>query len=403
MSPSVPQTHKHMWQLLLGVGIVAELILIVLAIVSLVQGNDDIPTWQAMVFMAIAVWIYIAYLKQRTLDISKFVVDEKIKTHSLVQQLKEGLILIDANNGILLMNQKAAEITGLDELSELGQSLAGKVDPAIAARLNSDEAGEADGVVTATGRSVRFSILPLAPDNEGARNRMIYVARPVQEMAADKNVDSATAEDAVVVRAAGLLRQLAPLICGSSAGLSEGEHARRVQLALEAAAVGAALDEVPPEAVATQTFSIGPWLQELIRPLEPCANAVKVPLDVAPVAGQLKGNPALLGQVMQQILLTAVLASLPTGGGVRVRAMPMGGNLGLAVIDSGAPVPAGSLNELFARKYDGVTNAQGVKTRTSGAGLWRAREICLQQKGTLVASLHPDGGVCIVIMLPCAT
>jgi hypothetical protein len=332
-------------------------------------------------------------------------VDEKIKTHSLVQQLKEGLILLDTDNAILLMNQKAAEITGLDEISELGQNFAQRVDAAIAARLNSEEAGEVDGMVTATGRPVRVSILPLALDTEGARHRMVYVSRPVNEITTDKNSDGPVSEAGGVVRAAVLLRQLAPLVCSAGPGLSGEEHARRAQLALEAAAVGAALAEILPdvESQAPQVFQVGPWLHELLQPMMPCATAVKVTFDVASLEGQVKGNPVLLGQAMQQVILCAVLASLPAGGVVRIRAMPMGRNLGLAVIDAGSPVPAAHLSELFVRNYNGVSNAQGVKTRTAGAGLWRAREICLQQKGTLVASLHPDGGLCLVTMLPCAS
>ncbi len=163
-----------LWSLALGFGLVAEIVFIAISVRSFVQGDGQIPLWQATLFMAIAVWVYIAYLKQRAVDISRFVVDEKIKTHSLVQNLKEGIMVVDPDNHILLLNAKAAEITGLPEIESLGEDLSTKVDEAIGSILGSGQAGESEGKVIQSGHTVRMSVIHLPKDMPPATNSSTF-------------------------------------------------------------------------------------------------------------------------------------------------------------------------------------------------------------------------------------
>ena len=75
---------KRLWQCLLVMGLICELAMISIFTVSMIKGFYRTSVWQSILFLAIGIWIYIAYLKQRHMDVSKFAVDEKIKTHAPV-------------------------------------------------------------------------------------------------------------------------------------------------------------------------------------------------------------------------------------------------------------------------------------------------------------------------------
>ena len=95
---------KRNWKLVLFAGLVLEVLFIFGVIYGGIHGGGT-PLWQLLVCVGIAVWIYIAFLKQRSIDISKSVVEEKVKTHTLADYLREGILLIDANDCVLLINR----------------------------------------------------------------------------------------------------------------------------------------------------------------------------------------------------------------------------------------------------------------------------------------------------------
>ena len=135
MSMHQKKSKALLWRVALVGGLIVEVVLITVAILAITRENQTIPAWQQIAFVAILVWIYIAYLKQRSMDISAFVVDEKVKVHSLVENLAEGVILLDPDNKILLLNARVVELTGLSEIESLGKDLSeeerGKIEAAI--------------------------------------------------------------------------------------------------------------------------------------------------------------------------------------------------------------------------------------------------------------------------------
>ncbi len=400
MNQNSRKLRKLLWQAVLVFGVIIELVLIGFAVVSMIKGNHEIPTWQAIVFMAIAVWIYIAYLKQRAVDISRFIVDEKIKTHALVQNLKEGIILIDDKHSILLINQKAAELTGLDELTALGQDFAAKMDAVIAERLRNEESGEMDGMVLESARRVRVSILPLPHDQDGRCNRIIYVSKPVATDDANTNANRAGLVHCDG-RAVRLLREMAAMLMPHKPGGAPADALRqKARMALEALAVSLAADTAIP--AATEELELDQWLRELLAEIQPSAGALNILFALPSTGERIKVPRLAVGTALRLAVLNAVLSCPAEGGKVRLRVMPMGTNVGLAVIDNGAPIPTDAVQDLFAANYDGVRAGQSGKIRTDSIGLWRAREICRLCGGTLLANPHPEGGLCATFMLPTA-
>lgn len=399
---------KTIWRVILMSSLVIELVLIAVTIVSVASGKYRFPLFQSITFVAIAVWIYIAFLKQRNIDISKFVVDEKIKTHALVENLREGVIVVDSNNRVLVLNSKASDVTGLPEIECLGKDITLQVDSEIGRVLRSEQEGEIEGMVTTTGRKARFCVRNLPSETQKDRYRLIYTQSPKK---------ASTPEETIVsggqTRAAELIKLMGDelgrlldgtldaekrqaLICLVIRGLAEHVmlSAEPVRAGIREKSLGASLER--------GDVRIKSLLEEVMKDITGLASAAEVGIDLPPdTEGGLvfSGDAGLMVLAVRQIVYNAVLESIPAGS-VVVRAAEMGANIGLAIIDKGAAVPEDAAEHLFDDPYQGIPGPDGKNIRTAGTGLFLARGIVEAHNGTLVAESPGDGGLRVTMMLP---
>ncbi|MFZ5994887.1 MAG: ATP-binding protein [Thermodesulfobacteriota bacterium] len=412
MKTSKRKQKKLLWRLALGVGLVAEIILIAISISSLVEGNNQVPLWQAMLFMVIAVWIYIAYLKQQAVDISRFVVDEKIKTHSLVQNLREGIMVVDPDNHILLLNAKASEIMGLPEIESLGQDLSTKVDDAIGSILRSGQTGESEGKITETGCTVRMSVIHLPADTRESGHKLIYVCRSDAPHETPDKTDAEGGEQCKI-RTAKILRLMADEL-GRSLDHAPNPEAciLRARLVLQGLIAGvdllggSAITKIKNGTLAGSLekvdLSLSMLLQEILAEVAPVTSAAGIKFDFPADNGRflLSGDPELTGLALRHVVYNAALASDPERGPVIIRSGSMGANIGIAITDQGSSVSYDGLQQIFADPYAGVCGPQGGMVRTEGSGLFMARGIIEAHGGTLIAESPPEGGLRVTIMTP---
>lgn len=402
------RAQQWIWRLTLAIGLIVEVAFIVVAIAAISHGAEGIEPWQAIAFMVIAVWIYIAYLKQRSLDISKHVVDEKIKTHSLVHHLKDGIIVLDENNRVLLLNARAAAVTGLSELELLGQDLTPRLDRALGEMLTTGQSGEAEGRLAAQDRTVRMSLVTLPPNPEGEQNKIVYIEAVERPAAAETVAASSPAQ---------AHRQAADLVGAMAAALAADptaptDRAQRALLALrgEAArcrllglAVAAGDLTALPEAAAGKARQA---LDELLRPILAADAALSAATGVAldgPAANPaliVEGQLALLGLALRQVLANALLDATAGAKAVTVRTASMGAHVGIMVLDKGPALAPQALAGLFEATYRGLPGAQNQTVRADSGGLYLARRIVETQGGTLTADTAPDGGLRVTLMLP---
>ena len=118
--------------------------------------------------------------------------------------------------------------------------------------------------------------------------------------------------------------------------------------------------------------------------------------DVAPVVG----SPALLLQMVTNLLHNAVVHNHPTGGGAAwVAVAARGGSVELSVESTGEavdPASVATLAEPFQRGTERVhTDQAGV-----GLGLAIVRSIVEAHDGTLTLAPRPEGGLRVTVALP---
>lgn len=104
------------------------------------------------------------------------------------------------------------------------------------------------------------------------------------------------------------------------------------------------------------------------------------------------------GEVFVNILDNAVKYS-PEHTEIRIRVTELATCMMLEFIDQGTGIPAEEAHRVFQRFYRG--NQEYVKKQEgSGGGLYLARKILEEQKGTICVKVAPEGGNNFVVTLP---
>lgn len=394
--------RKWMWVTALLSGLAAEITFIIMFCVSMWRGNNQIPLWQAFIFMAIAVWIYIAYLKQRAEDISRFVVDEKVKTHLLVQNLREGIILADPEDRILVLNHKASEITGFQEIDCLGQNLADKLDESIAALLRSGQDGERTGKVKQTDRNIHISIINLPSNKTEGAHKLIYVQEAAEDLPSEISPAISLETEHVIRRLKCLSNELLSSRNSiSAAWVLLQSLAAQFELALLPFTARISDSSLPLENKAQ--CSIKELVNNIMSNIIIPARANGITLEVEGCRDDrlfAAGDQDLLSKALEQVLYNALLGDHDGPLKVTVRAAPLGDSMGILVGDNGAAIDSDSLPELFACPYNGVTGPDGNPVRRNALGLNLARVVVEAHGGTLVAESPAEGGLLVTMMLP---
>ncbi|SKC39335.1 sensor histidine kinase [Krasilnikoviella flava] len=139
--------------------------------------------------------------------------------------------------------------------------------------------------------------------------------------------------------------------------------------------------------------------EEATETLQPLADKHGVVVgtsgDVAPTAG----SPALLLQLVTNLVHNAIVHNLPEGGGVQVTTVARPGEVELVVENTGERVAAelaGTLTEPFQRG-GGRTHGDHAGV---GLGLAIVRSITEAHDGALAVAARPGGGLRVVVRLP---
>lgn len=144
----------------------------------------------------------------------------------------------------------------------------------------------------------------------------------------------------------------------------------------------------PPE-IARQRFLARPWLDELLRLIEPVRGSVTLSSTVTPQDLALDGDPDLLAQAVINLLHNAVEAAR-TGSdnpAVSVTVAMNGGSTTIAVRDNGAGVPEHLRRDVFLPFF--TTRKGGT-----GVGLNLSRQIAIAHGGSIqVGDNAPHGAL----------
>ncbi len=147
---------------------------------------------------------------------------------------------------------------------------------------------------------------------------------------------------------------------------------------------------------------LGAFLQDALRPFQSQAAAQNIQLELhcRTADGPLlvSADHHRLSQILNNLLSNA-LRHTPDGGQIGVTLRQEGEQAQIVVHDSGAGIPAESLEQVFERFYR-ADRSRSRQLGGTGLGLAIARQLALAHGGSLLAGNDPAGGAAFTLSLP---
>ncbi len=333
--------------------------------------------YQIGALLFLTVWIYIAYLKQRTADVSKIALDEKIKTHALLASLPYGTLILDAENNFLYANPQAGELLEKDPMLEENPL---EIFGSDAKKLLAEDRWGSYELKLYDNSPVNLTLLPI----KDSKNEMVGKLLSLQEREISEKVQAEASGVKQVQKnlrlfMEGLERELkstAPeLYEKSRVGLLVIETASEREQLLEQllSERGHLLKQESP-------LFFTSLLAEVIEEVKKGYAAHRSLIRLGEVGSFSLPAPACMKYVLKELLLNALLFS-PAGSRILIEATVQDGAFRITVTDGGEGIAQDFLPEVFD---EGVRTPGGVCDHLrSGRGLYAVKTI-LDELGVMV-------------------
>lgn len=140
-------------------------------------------------------------------------------------------------------------------------------------------------------------------------------------------------------------------------------------------------------------------VEEATESLLPLAEKRDVTIQTSAAPAQVAGSPALLLQMIMNLLHNAIVHNRPTGGRVRLSTGSVADAVLITVENTGEPLPADLLPTLTEPFQRGTSR---IRTDQAGAGLGLAivKRIVEAHDGRLDLTPGPEGGLAVTVRLP---
>jgi PAS domain S-box-containing protein len=366
---------------------------------------------------------------------------ERGRLFSLVETLRDGILLIDEGQRVSVANRAFRRILGMEEPLQVGSDrgwprLLAQLEPLFAAgvtdavRLRDIVAARravmGEEVELADGRAVELDFVPL--ESEGAPRGTLMHLRDVTSRVAvrrgleERNRSLAEASALNTQFVATVAHELrgplssvvafAHLLGDASSGLLNDDqrqyldvidrNANRLLRLIEDLLLLSRL-----EARTLQLRTAPVRLPDLVRTAVterlPAAENAGLQLTVETVDGpELTCDETRVHQVLDNLLNNA-LKFTPTGGSVTVRARPASTGWQVEVADSGVGIPAAELHRVFSAFFRGSNTAVGAGQPAppgTGLGLVVSRAIVELHGGAIQVASTEGEGTTVTVSLP---
>lgn len=320
----------------------------------------------------------------------------------IVARMRTGIVVVDAENRVELVNQSALQLLGLPQREYLHQPLESFSDLAdlLARWRESNEPTSSRHHVAHAGQEIRVNIATLDTGSEARTLLFLEDHRLLAQQAQQLKLASLgrlTASIAHEVRnplgaishAAQLLSE-SPHIHPSDQRLTEivHQHSQRVNQIIENTLVLSRRRNPSPELIRLED-----WLPRFIHEYSSGKDAV-IELQVNDADAVAKVDPTQLNQVLTNLCDNGLRYSKMHTGEASVT-IQVGVNEGsdsscLAVVDEGPGVPEDKLNHIFDPFF--TTDERG-----SGLGLYISKELCEINQASLHYARTNEGKSCFRI------
>jgi two-component system phosphate regulon sensor histidine kinase PhoR len=325
----------------------------------------------------------------------------------------EGVIVVDPQGRLQLVNDAAAQMLRLDDLA-IGRHYVETIrHPAITDLVGAALDGSASQSVQLSpprdaSRTIMARAAPVTRSPETARHGAILVLHDITEL---RRADQIRRD--FVANVSHELRTPLTAIRGYVEALSEGDasaeesrqfldiilrHSLRMERLVKDLLRLARLDagQETLELVSCDTRSL---IQSVVTDLSPSIEARTQRVDIVVQTGAetLRGDPAKLHDVVRNLVANAATYA-PERTVVRIEARPEGDRIALSVSDEGPGIPDEDLSRVFERFYR-VDKSRARDPGGTGLGLAIVRHLVELHGGHARAENRPEGGARFTIEL----
>ena len=345
---------------------------------------------------------------------------ERERLAVILARLSTGVLVVDAQLQLRIVNEAAGAILGMDLRSEMGQSLPGMVDVndrlaqfvrEIVSRVALRHGEWREQIPLPPDRVLSCACTPLA--TEAGQSGYIIVFDDIttllqaQREAAWGEVARRLAHEIknpltpIQLSAERLRRRLRGILAGEEAELMERMTHTIVQQVETMKAMVNAFSEYAraPEIKLTQ-FDLNSLVTEVAELYRAQDGAVEIRVEADPALKSIQADRGRLRQVLNNLITNGIEAIGEASDGwvtVTTQLVPgaQAGSVMITVCDNGH----GFQKEMLARVFDPYVTS---KLKGTGLGLAIVKKITEEHGGRIEADNRPEGGACVRVVLPVA-
>ena len=356
-------------------------------------------------------------LFNRHRQLAQQLVGRVAEAETILGAMQDGLLVVDANRHVLLVNQTFRELFALDQIPT-GAPVRDvlrrpELDRLIAEALHTSAARESEMTISDSQgklpRKMHLSAVPMKNESDRAPG-IVVLLHDITEL---KQADEIRRE--FVANVSHELRTPLSILRGYIETLRDDphtsrdemrrilevmeRHSRRLNLLVDDLLALAQLEsgnsdlQVSNVRVDDLFFTLArDWEKKLAE------KNLHVVVDLAPDVRVIRADPIRLQEILYNLLDNAVKYSSP-GAEIRLNAQRRDGNVALTVSDTGIGIGPDDLPRIFERFYR-VDKARSSELGGTGLGLSIVKHIAQLHGGSVEAESEPGHGTTIRVLLP---
>lgn len=373
----------------LELGVIALLFYSVILQVTMNEPPQNLIPWLATLGAVLAL-VYFGYVEVRARKFSQHLIDEKLKTHSLLESIPTGVVILDSRQKVLAINPRGADVLGVGPADAIERDFCSLVDEQTGAFLRSGSGGRIQALDPSGTRKYKLNITPL---KNGGHLIML-----------DELREGAGTSPSVMQKVTKTLPMLMMRLWESLGKLEVPQDPERRRafasvIVLVRKALNLFEESTQPRVGAKVRTDLKEVSDRLTERYASLCRAKNLQVEVS-IQGDttVRADREMLSRTMDEIFFNA-LAYSREGGKVQMTIEGGAADVQVQVRDTGLGMAEEDLSQAFEMGFSGrrqLPETEGGR----GYGLYYAKQVIDQHGGTIFLESKPDVGTRVTFTVP---